>query len=247
MRTFIFNHIERCAGTSLRINFFQEFSKLCDPKDIYISDVNYPSTANIEFNQNVNLSDLRNKKVFADHSSYLAIEQILGLDRHNVYRTTSMRSPYERFVSHVSFFKLPTPHPSPKSLNTRLLIENTIYDLDKPKDLEIIINTIGHLQIAKLQPYPSRNELSLADKLEVAIASLASYQYIFICDEFSKSISAFNRINPFNLKLDNVKINVGNVQTDLFDESTKKYIKERLVLEYKLYDVAYQRFKNLFA
>ncbi len=78
MKTFIFNHIERCGGTSLRISLFDEFSKLYDPKDIYISYCNYSQNASIELNQNIDLTELRNKKVFADHSCHLAIERAVN-------------------------------------------------------------------------------------------------------------------------------------------------------------------------
>ena len=107
---FIFYHIEKCGGSSLRLSFYNYFSNFINKKNIFIPEKNnnikmqfnkyyYENELeSLKSNKNYNFNDLEIILCHVRYNDFKHIEKNIPL------KVTFLREPIERVISHYYFF-----------------------------------------------------------------------------------------------------------------------------------------------
>ncbi len=108
MTDFIFFHIEKCGGTSLRFSLYNYFSKIYAKKHIYLPEHNknkcYLPGIIEDVKKNNSFYDFDNLKVILSHIRYNSFP---NLTNNCKFKFTSIRDPISRVISHYYFFNFP--------------------------------------------------------------------------------------------------------------------------------------------
>jgi len=211
----VFNHIPKCAGSSLRQSLYNAcsnhdyFSKV----PIYIS--NY-SHNNICLQENINLISAIHPetRLFFDHSHTYFFESNFNININSTYRILSIRNPITRLISHIKFFD-------------NILITQCSYKTIKEKIMDYGNLTIKYLTLYK---YNHQN-LDTETLFNLAIDELSKYNFIFQKEKISTNIQEFNISNPFGLVLQEEYNNVSKTQEYEISNQKLSYIKSLLQFE----------------
>jgi len=214
----VLNHLPKCAGSSLRHSFYEAcknnpyFSK----HNIYISMLTH---GNISLHRDNGCIPAIHKgtKMFIDHSTTNFIEDKFSLNYEKTYRIFTMRNPIKRFISHSLFFE--KKHPN---------------DLTK-EEFDCFILKFGFVGIEMLTDYLHKKE-TIEKKLEIAKKEVEKYNFIFFQETFEECINNFNELNPFSLKLSNIKNNLSNNDDVKIKKNIEKYLENNLKFEIELYE-----------
>ena len=156
-------------------------------------------------------------KMFIDHSTTNFIEDKFSLNYEKTYRIFTMRNPIKRFISHSLFFE--KKHPN---------------DLTK-EEFDCFILKFGFVGIEMLTDYLHKKE-TIEKKLEIAKKEVEKYNFIFFQETFEECINNFNELNPFSLKLSNIKNNLSNNDDFKVKKHIEKYLENNLKFEIELYE-----------
>lgn len=214
----VLNHLPKCAGSSLRHSFYEAcknnlyFSK----HNIYISMLTH---GNISLHRDKCCIPAihEHTKMFIDHSVTNFIEDKFSLNYEKTYRIFTIRNPIKRFISHSLFFE--KKHPN---------------DLTK-EELDCFIFKFGFVGVEMLTNYLHKKE-SMEKKLEIAKKEVEKYNFIFFQETFEECIKNFNELNPFSLKLSNIKNNLSKNNDFELKDYIKKYLEDNLKFEIELYE-----------
>lgn len=190
----VFNHIPKCAGSSLRYMFY----KACLNNETFSK---YPMYIPLCTHENICLQERedvidiihKNSKIFFDHSDAHFFEDKFSLNIDTTYRIINIRNPIRRFISHMYFFDKISP-------------EQCSYKVLKRKIKQygfVFINYLTHYKY-----YYQR--LDIETKLNIAKAELEQYNFIFVLENFKDCIQQFNETNPFSLTLQEQRINLSD-------------------------------------
>jgi hypothetical protein len=214
----VLNHLPKCAGSSLRHSFYEacKNNTYFSEHNIYISMLTH---GNISLHRDKECIPAIHKgtKMFIDHSITNFIEDKFLLNYEKTYRIFTMRDPIKRFISHSLFFE--KKHPN---------------DLDT-EELDRFIFKFGFSAIEMLSNYLYNKE-TIENKLEIAKKEVKKYNFIFFQETFEECINNFNALNPFSLKLSNVKNNLSNNDDVKLKKNIEKYLENNLKFEIELYE-----------
>ncbi len=218
MQVVVFNHIEKCGGSSLRKAFFKAFSKKLKKEEMYIPTVSCPNMC-IQNCDDKTVEPYKECKLFFDHSRFMEIEDRFNLE--DVYRITSVRHPLERMISHYYFFD-----------------NQDSIDFEK-RDIKWIRNyckRIGNLHIRKIADKEISNSHDLEKVYQSAIKNIKKFDFVFILAQLSHCIRKFNKSNPFKVKLDDkFHLNVGKKKKQLTDKHIINIVKEEIKYDLMFY------------
>lgn len=190
----VFNHVPKCAGTSIRYMFYNG----CKNNDFFNQYPMYipPYThGNICLEEHPHFFDAIHvgTRLFLDHSKSYFLEKIFNLNINNTYRILSIRNPVDRFISHMIYFDKINP-------------DDCSIDL-----LKLKVKRYGNIFIEYLTTnliLEQKDYIDSETKYNIAKKEIKKYNFIFHFEKFSESIQQFNSINPFNINLVEEKLNV---------------------------------------
>ena len=238
--SFIFTHIPKCGGSSLRAMFY-EAAKLSsiDESQIHIpGEGNIPSSKNLPNLTTEELNKIQQKKIkiLADHSKYNTHVRH-GLKKiENPFYFTVLRDPVDRFISHYNFFHFKLGYGGLKGI--------TINDLNKEKRTKLI-NSLSNLQISYLINKNS-NDICTNHHCRRAISSLTSKFHCFgILEDIDLTLLLLEKLSPrwFTIPKNIPTKNVNNLNKKSISPNAEIYaeIKKANRLDYILYNYS----KNL--
>lgn len=190
----VFNHVPKCAGSSLRYMFYEAclnnetFSK----HPMYIPLCTHENICLQERADVINIIH-KNSKIFFDHSYAHFLEDTFNLNINSTYRIINIRNPIFRFISHMYFFDKISP-------------EQCSYKILKLKTQEYGTVVINYLTQSRYK----NQGLDIETKLNIAKAELEQYNFIFVLENFKDCIQQFNESNPFSLTLQEQRINLSD-------------------------------------
>ncbi|GAG55438.1 unnamed protein product, partial [marine sediment metagenome] len=222
--SFVFIHIHKCGGSSLRKIINNTFLKMCDADSIFIPTCNkIPNEKILNVKEYLNATT-NEYKVYACHENYdFMVTRILKSGKTLPFICTLLRDPVERLISHYEFF-------------TRE--ENNI-SLEKlpPDRLKNYCIQLGNLMVRKMG-YMSGEENSLDEMLVRAKNRLENIDLFGFVEDFDVFINKLNKINPYGLHFeDSVFINK-NSNKKLYSDDFKAKIRPYCKWDIELYDHA---------
>ncbi len=221
---FTFYHIEKCAGTSLRFELYNYFSKFIDKNLIFMPEINKVGNNINLTNNNIQqitkqgkqfLDFINNKLIYLCHISYN--DRIFSLKPK--FKITCIRHPITRVISHYNYF-------DKKNYNNREFDQLTSSEL---KEWFMIK---GNLTIFRLTC--NRNNLLLAKQ------NLLKMNHVIFVEEYDKDIQILgyklekkfkNKFNYISLKK-NIGAKTKYKYNKMFLERIIFYLKEELELYY---------------
>ena len=236
--SFIFTHIPKCGGSSLRAMFY-EAAKLSsiDESQIHIpGEGNIPSSKNLPNLTTEELNKIQQKKIkiLADHSKYNTHVRH-GLKKiENPFYFTVLRDPVDRFISHYNFFHFKLGYGGLKG--------KTLDELNPLRRTQLI-QSLANLQISYIVGGIKRNNDISKAVCDRAIKILVSkFHSIGILEDLEKSIDLLYKKSPRWLTYPDIipKRNVNKLNTKkiLPNEQIIEEIKEANKLDYILYEFA---------
>lgn len=214
----VFNHVPKCAGSSLRYMFYEAClnNKSFARYPIYIPLYTHENMCLQERNDAIDIIH-KNSKVFFDHSSAYFFEDTFNLNIDSTYRIINIRNPIHRFISHMYFFDKISP-------------EQCSY-----KILKLKIKEYGSVFINYLTQSKYKNQkLDLETRLNIAKEELEKYDFVFVLEKFKDCVEQFNITNPFSLTLEEKHINESNGKNLKLSKRTlyniKKLIEPEIIL-----------------
>ena len=215
---FIFYHIEKCAGTSMRQMLYVYFSNIYKTEQIFIPE--YSNNINYNFlPENIDLIktdahfDFTNLKVILSHLNYGIFPQ---LDNKCKFKFTIIRDPVERLISQYNFFK------------TTCKFDDSYFKL------------YGNY-IAKYLGCIDENNKLLTGKL--LDNKLNEYNFIMILENIDSEIKLLNTMlnHHFNVKYDLPMIKLNTSQPHVIEPKLRNHIKQYLKDDYIIYNKIKQR------
>ena len=231
---FIYTHIPKCGGSSLR-RFLFESGKI---SGITNKTMHIPGEGNLGNRMNIpNLNEevlsilkSRNLKIIADHSKYNVHHYFQLNNIKTPFYFTIFRDPIDRFISHYNFFYF--------KLNYGNLGGVHINDLNAIQ-LERICKSLGNLQVKFILGYNQQvvNERTT----QIAIERLVNnYNSFGILEKMDETLTLLNTVKPKWLTLSNVinKVNQNQKSRAQNKISLKvlKKVKEANIYDQILYD-----------
>lgn len=191
--SFIFTHIPKCGGSSLR-RFFHESSILSSisSKLIHIpGEANLASDKNINNLSSIDLDKLKksNLKIIADHSKYNVHKDFKHLK--NPFYFTILREPVERFISHYNFFYFKLGYSDCKGISLNSLPANKRKRLIQNLS-NVQFNYILNTNIRTPNPYEVRRAINSLTK---------NYNSFGLLEYMNQTISLLNLKKPKWLSL----------------------------------------------
>ena len=220
MSEFIFYHIEKCGGSSLREILYKYFIEIYPKNIIFIPE--YSGNINVNYHPN-SLEiikknpkfDFYNIKVILSHMRFNDFPNLNALCK---YKFTCVREPISRVISHYYFFHFP---------------KNKIEFID--------LNHIDFENFASIHGQLISNCLGITDKSELNEIDkrLKEFNYILILENIKNDIVTLNKSlnKAFGKKivLQEEKKNVNNHK--IKDEETlRKLLKKYCVLDELVYN-----------
>lgn len=233
---FTFYHIEKCAGTSLRYELYNYFSRFMDKNLIFLPEIN-------KVGNNINLTNnnilqitkqgrkfiefINKKLIFLCHISYN--DRIFCFEP--MFKITCIRHPISRVISHYNYFD-------------RKNYNNREFDRLTNDELQKWFIQKGNLTIFRLT--------CNSDNLLLAKQNLLKMNHVIIVEEYDKDIQALgykleksfgNKFYHVNLKK-NIGLKSNYKFNKIFLEKITFYLKEELELYY-FYKNCRRAFKNI--
>jgi hypothetical protein len=212
----VFNHIPKCAGSSLRHMFYEAClnNDFFARSPMYIPLLTHENMCLQECSADVIKSIHTKSRIFFDHSYSYFIEQTFGLNINETFRIINIRNPIKRFISHMLFFDKIDPN-------------TCSYDTLKNKTKEYGNLTINYLSLYNY----SDPKIDIETRYSISCNELKKYNFIFNIENITECISHFNLNNPFGLKLEEQKINI-NINNHInLSKKTLYNIKQLIELE----------------
>ena len=173
MSEFIFFHIPKCGGSSLRYILYEYFKKIYKENVIFIPEKSGDITLNYRPNfiekikQNPRF-DFPNIKVILSHIYY---NDFPDLNKSCKYKFTCVRNPIKRLISHYYFFKFPKNNIEFIDLNHKDFEAYALYN-------NVISNCLG-----------------ITDKIEINEIDkrLKEFNYIAILENIDSDLETLNK------------------------------------------------------
>jgi hypothetical protein len=234
---FIFYHIEKCAGTSLRHELNNYFSEFINSEYIFM-----PELSNIDKSINLTHHNIQTiKNIGYKYIQYLyKIKVILchiscndtQFHFHPEFAITCIRNPITRVISHYNFFDKPT-------------FQKEFYELTD-KEFDLWFRQKGNLMIFRLTN--SHHNLLLAKQNilkmnHVILFENYKYDIIILGNKLKKHFGRTFRYNHIQRNC-NPKNNIQ--YSSIFIDKIISKLKDELELYY-FYKKCKRRFKNLFS
>lgn len=227
MSDFIFYHIEKCGGSSLRCILYNYFSKIMDSKLIFIPEysgninVNYMPCYIDEIKRNP-MFDFDNIKVILSHIRYYDFP---NMNKSCKFKFTCIREPISRVISHYYYF----------SYN-----KSGIHLIDLPEnDFEDYCTRFGCLIGDSLDLKNHNNNTIVIDE------RLKEFNYIAILENMDDDLLILNKLlNKYfskNIKLDNI---IKNVNKEVYIKESE-LLKKKMVLYCQNDTFIYERVKSM--
>jgi hypothetical protein len=173
---FIFVHIEKCMGTSLRLMFFNYLKNIYNSDKIYIPEL-YDININLTNTKNYNyLKNLPNDfKVLLCHISYnnVIIKKLFN----NPFLVTCVKNPYQRIISHYYYFE------KNKYNNKR------IHELDN-KEIIKFLNSSGNIITFRIISEDCNNLIDT----ELIKKKIDKFNCVIILENLDEDIKCLNSI-----------------------------------------------------
>jgi len=241
--SFIFTHIPKCGGSSLRAMFY-EAAKLSglDESKIHIpGEGNVPPSKNLPNLTPPELSNIQKRKIkiLADHSKFNTHIKH-GLKKiENPFYFTVLRDPVDRFISHYNFFHYKLGYGD---------LKGTPLDQLKPKRRTQLIQSLTNIQISYLIGGPKTKVITKAQCDRAMKIIVGKFHSIGILEEMDTSIDLLVEKSPKWLTYPDVvplrNVNKLNTKKILPSEKIIEEIKEANALDYILYDFAKHLLKS---
>lgn len=227
--SFIFVHLEKCAGTMARQLIYNALKNNVnyDSSKAYIPGITHVEEDNLIYLQKDALEKLAQKNYYCviDHSHYGFAEKALGLK--NPFYFTILREPLARFLSHYYFFSIYENN-----------IGKNIPDLNKGELKKVLQTGVPNLMTLKLSGELHWNEamdytekLHILEKsLPIAKKNLSNMDAFGILESMSDSFKLLNKVNPFGLNID-----YHESQRKLNQSPGKKAVNDEFIDQYKEY------------
>lgn len=190
---FIFTHIPKCGGSSFRrLIYKSSIESGISSDEIYI-----PGEGGIDHSKNLNqiskdeLTQIstHQRKVIGDHSKYLS-ENVNQISPKNPFRTTFLRRPIERFISHYNFFCYQQGHGGLKGI--------PLAELSK-EDFTSIVTEMANVQTAYLLNIePGSATLSLTSDEHINTFRILEnhFHHFGILEEIDISLELLAKLSP---------------------------------------------------
>lgn len=242
--SFIFTHIPKSGGTSVRKYIFDSgLENGILPKQIWV-----PGQNNIQVLNNIRILGFLGAKmpedilILADHS-YFNVQNDYYIDSlENPFYFTILRDPYERFVSNYYYFYFTRGQ---EGLKDKTLNELSEEVLDKLLDKEghTLIRFIGNFKNDEVLP-------SEVEEKHLKVAEehlLKSYQVFGLFDKMEETMEMLRGNLPewLQTSLPLPSLNRGQVRGEAMDikPEVKAKIQEYITLDNRLYQTAQAEFK----
>ena len=210
MSEFIFYHIPRCSGTSLRSTLYEYFIKIYPKNTIFVPEksgnikVNYLPHNIEEIKKNPRF-DFPKIKVILSH---ISINDFPNLDRSCKYKFTCVREPISRLISHYYFFNFPKNNIELIDLNCKDL-ENFVISCDNP-----ISNCFG---------ITNNSDINEIDK------QIKKFDFILIFENHFNDLIVLN--NLLNIRFGKNFFLHSKIENDLKKKKIKEYEKLKILLK----------------
>ena len=241
--SFVFTHIPKCGGTSLR----QYMSEIALENCIDVSRVHIPGQNGLANDKNLSqlsekdLDDLEQRQllVLADHTLYRAAED-LGVHLPAPFYYTILREPTSRFISHYNFFCYKLGNRGYKGLPITDMSEDQFEDI-----LTIFSNLQVRYLCNKRSGQIGRYETDLAK--HNLVNGFAAFGILELMEESIKLLKvSLPTWLQSNGNISTLNSNTVKPLGDLPDEIMAE-IKSRNALEYDLYQFATEIFRRRWA
>lgn len=242
--SFIFVHIEKCGGTSVRHMIYNAMKETVPSTKIHIPGITCTNTETLIYIPGLSILNLMGKKIFcvADHSHYGAARTLLHLK--NPFYFSVLREPVSRVISHYYFFFSRD-------------IGKTLLDLSEEEIIMGLETEIANLMTIKLAGYTDwKNPRSymekrriLEDLLPLAKENIAKHIHVSgILERLDESVKLLNQKNPFGFtfKVPEKKFNPTKVEKPV-TENILKLIDDYCRYDIELYDFAVKTFDKQFS
>ena len=183
---FIFYHIEKCGGSSLRISLFDYFSKLYPPDKIYMPT---KAKSNMNFIR-------KNLKAICEHYDCSKLKVILShmsdsypykpLNIPTKFKISCIRNPVDRAISHYYYFDYPT---------TKI----HMIDMDQ-SDFEQYMIQMGKIQCDRMG---CLNEYGFPT-IAIIKKQIQSFYFICVVERLSEDIKQLNEMLNVEYKCNRV-------------------------------------------
>jgi hypothetical protein len=195
-QSFIFVHLEKCAGTSIRQLIYNTLKNKYPPSRLFIPGFTHDEDDNLIYLSPTKLKELAQKNIFcvADHSNYGFAEKSLALK--NPFYFTLLREPLARFISHYYFFSIYENNiglnlPDLQGIQRQQVLENAgVLNL-------MTLKLSGNLEWNNAMSY-SEKELLLEQSLPIAKQNLMTMGSFGLLEDMNNSFKWLNSNNPFD-------------------------------------------------
>jgi len=234
---FIFYHIEKCAGSSLRYELYNYFSNFIHSETIFIPELsNNDKTINLTHNNIQKIKNIGYKYIQYLNQIQIILCHISCNDTqfhfHPEFAITSIRNPITRVISHYNFFDKPT-------------FQKEFHELTE-EEFDLWFRQKGNLMIFRLTN--SHHNLLLAKQ------NILKMNHVILFENYDYDVSIlgnklqkkFGHIFRHNHIRNNCNRTKHIYYTHRFIDKIILKLKDELELYY-FYKKCKRRFKNLFS
>ena len=200
---FCFFHIEKCAGSSLRIMLYEYFKNIFDIQTIYIPE-KYNVKQNLMNETDLNFFKDKNYKILLCHCNFDQINVTDSFSK-DCFSITCVREPLYRFLSHYYFFK------NNEKIKFAQLTDEQIIPMLKDANL--------------LTKRLSGNK----NNLDIALQNVKCFNCVIIYEQLETDVALMNELlnkkTNANLKIDIIYKNVHNLYSNEDYQRLKQFEK----------------------